>query len=537
MSGIGSLYEWMELASDCRDKATKLYNWISNPRAIEIALQTMIGGINAARTDIINGGQFWWLANPMGVSNIFSAISITPRGCRYMPDLFRGLLGIFSGLFTAEEIRTQISGNDIEKISFAFFKRLSTKTGNAWTKLSISARERGEWDWIPVVEHDPNTIRDEDDEDDDDDDDDDDDETEMKPGEPKQRTRKNRIKTDIFAGVANLGYLREKGRAKTQGLTGLHGVPRKFMSIRLKEENPQFHFIFRGCNCGKKVNAGFFKSEAILTYNAAVDVTGDETGRTLAQCATILGCLLDPAGNVLEYKSRLLRKLNPQWEMTDPGARPSRWPERCVSGTIWADASCPFLLRTHNMSMNYRFGAITECESRLAQGTTANISCEVRINCGCTIVAPFSLVFEALMAVEGSSLGGTDGKGDKDGRIVVKDGLGLVQIGDLGKTFNLVAFGGDLDFHRSNAALCRKTKKGRAIVPTKACPMGRALIRSDFTHDMTDVLRNYGYVQTGVGNLLICRDHPLGNYKIRGVCIDNYIATKNGQQIHGVRIE
>jgi len=45
------------------------------------------------------------------------------------------LLGIFSGLFTPEEIDKQMSGDDIEKISFNFFKQLSTKTtyaGPSW---------------------------------------------------------------------------------------------------------------------------------------------------------------------------------------------------------------------------------------------------------------------------------------------------------------------------------------------------------------------------------------------------------------------
>ncbi|KAI0455696.1 heterokaryon incompatibility protein-domain-containing protein [Xylaria acuta] len=544
LSSIGSLYQWFDLASDCRDKAEKLYGWIWNPRAVEtasvslaltfieddkdtlIALQRQIRSINAARTDIISGGQYWWQENPSGVSNIFSAISLRPRGCRDMQDLFRGLLGIFSGLFTPEEIREKISGDDIEKISFAFFKQLSTKTGHAWTKLSISSKERGQWDWIPVVEHDPNAQQGEEEEEEEDEDEDDD--NDDKNGEKEPKSRKNRIKTDIFAGVDNLGPLRES-RAKTRGQTGLLGVPRKFMSIHLKEENPEFHFIFKGCNCGKKVNAGLFKKRTKLqAQDEPIDVTGDETGRTLAECATLLGCVLDPNpnSNVLEYKSTLLRNLKPQWDKTDPEAKPFRWPERCVSGTFWANPDCRHWLRTHNMSWNYRMGAIYECESRLAQGTTANISCEVRINCGCTITAPFSLIFEALSAVPGSSLGDTEENDDKDGRIVMKDGLGLVQIGDLGKTFNVVAFGGDLNYHKSNATLCRRVKQSKQVNPVKAHPTGRALIRSDFTHGIVHMMRDYGYVVTGVGNLLISRNHPFGSYKVRGVCIDDRIPKK-----------
>ncbi|KAJ8115202.1 hypothetical protein ONZ43_g4721 [Nemania bipapillata] len=381
MSSIGPLQEWMDLASDCMDKAAKLYAWINNPRAVKTAainvvlavinddigilrtLQTVVRGINAARTDIINGGQFWWLENPRGISNIFSAISIAPRGCSRMHDLFRGLLGIFSGLFTPDEIEREISGDDIEKISFAFFKRLSTRTNSAWTKLAISSRERGEWDWIPVTEQKHSEGWEEDEYEDEEEEEEEEGKEEggeskqlvtevvgeVVNGEIKQQNKeekkKNTIKTDIFAGVTNLGFLRSKGRAKTQGLTGLLGTPRTFMTIHLKEENPEFHFTFRGCNCGKKLNTGLFKkSKEIRTYDQPVTISGDETGKILAQCATLLGCLLDPAGNVLDYKMRLLGKLDPQWETTDPSARPWRWPERCVSGTPWADPNCPFFL-------------------------------------------------------------------------------------------------------------------------------------------------------------------------------------------------
>lgn len=512
-----------------------------------MALQTMVRGIDAARTDIINGGQYWWVENQKGISNIFSAISITPRECGHMPDLFRGLLGIFSGLFTPAEIETQISGDDIEKISFAFFKQLSTRTGASWTRLSLGSRDRGEWDWIPVMEqrHDLNAIQEnageveekpegESEEDIVEKSKEDEAEEEAEKGEganvpqKKKPMKKNLVKTDIFAGVTTLGYLRAKGRTETGGLTGLLGTPRKLMQIHLKEENPEFHFVFRGCNGGKKLSNGLFRrSQRIATQDHPMVVTPDETGRRLAQCATVLGCLLDPGSNVLEYKNRLLSKLNPLWEVTDPSARPNFWPERCVSGTIWAEAACPALLRTHNMSMNYRLPAITACESRLAQGSTARISCELRVNCGCTVTAPFSLIFEAVTAVQGSPLGGIVGGCDNDDRITLNDGLGLVQIGDLGKTFNLVAFGGDLSFYRNHAILCRTTKNGKPVPAPGFCPAGRALIRSDFKHHPLNLFRNYGYVRTGAGNLLICRSHPLASYRIKGVCVDHSIQGKN----------
>ncbi|TGJ78812.1 hypothetical protein E0Z10_g9946 [Xylaria hypoxylon] len=555
MSGIGSLFEWMELARDCLDKAFKLRHWIDNPRLVNTAwigvvlrlikddidhllwLVKTVKGIDAARIDIINGGPDWWVENQKGISNIFSAVSLTPRQCRDMPDLFKGLLGIFNGLFTPEQIKTELSGNDIEKMSFAFFKELSSKTGTAWTKLSISSSERGEWDWIPVVEqkHDPNENQENA-------------EQEQAVGEQvRRKVKPNHLKTDIFAGVVSLGVLRKKGRAKALGLTGLIGKPQKLMSIHLKEENPQFHFIFKGCNCGKKYGM-IMKRKTIFTNSQPVDVTGDETGKRLAECATILGCILDPAGNVQDYKSRLLKALAPQWDVTDSAAKPYKWEDRCVSGTRWEKIQSPFDLLTHNESMSYKMGAITECGSRLAKGSTANISCEVRVNCGCTITAPFCLIFEALTAVEGSPLGNTDDDDendvlptretttsrrtgaplviDRDDRITFNDGLGLVQIGDLGKTFNLVAFGGNLKFHKSYASSCRssfETKSSWRKLTSSPLPSGRALIESNFTHNMMHLLRKYGYVETGGGNLLIYRSHPLGSYKIKGVCIDGII--------------
>ncbi len=39
---------------------------------------------------------------------------------------------------------------DLNAISFAFFKQLSIKTGQAWTKLAIGSGEDRDWGWIPV---------------------------------------------------------------------------------------------------------------------------------------------------------------------------------------------------------------------------------------------------------------------------------------------------------------------------------------------------------------------------------------------------
>jgi hypothetical protein len=437
-----------------------------------------------------------------GISNIFSAISIRPRQCKFKKDIFRGLLGIFSGLFTPEEVDRDLNGDDMEKISFAFFKQLSLKTGYAWTKLAISSTARGEYDWIPMVaNHDM------------------------------------LLTTDIFAAVANLGRLNQKGLAKAIATTGIIGNPRKYMKVSLREANPVnggFQFVFKGCNCGKKVSTGTFSSEPIVLYDQPRDVIGDETGRILVQCATILGAIMDPGSSIVEYRTRMLNKLQPYWHITDPNAKPIRWIDRCVSGTGWENPD-PLDFRVHNRSMNYRMGSIYDCGSRLQNDSTANISCEVRVNCGCTITAPFSLIFEAITAVEGSSLGDLAATLEDD-RIVLSDGLGLVQVGDVGRTFNLVAYGGDVDSHRSYASSCRSTKMHRQVTPKLPWPRCRAMVREEFTHGISDSMRDYGYVDTGgSGNLLICRNNPVGHYKIIGVCIDNRMENKKGEQAVTIR--
>jgi hypothetical protein len=515
ISRIGELNTWIGLAVESMDKAYKLQQWIRSSRVMVSAsintilrvidedtislssLQLQVRGIESARTDIVNGGPNWWYENQKGVANIFSAISIVPRHCQEKADIFKGLLGIFSGLFTSDEIENQISGDNVEKMSFNFFRQLSTKTRLAWTKLAISSGERGEWDWIPVVEN-----------------------------------YSGKMTTDCFAGVVNLGIVKSKGQAKATAVTGVKGSPKKYMRIRLNQstESNGFNFFFKGCNCGKKIKTGMFSSETIPTHDHPRTVAKDETGKVLVQTATILGSLIDPASDIVEYRRRLLRKLQPNWRITDPTAKPTAWEDRCVNGTFW-ERPHPHYLRPHNMSMNYRMVDIVSCQSRLANESTANISCEVSINCGCVIVAPFSLIFEAVTAVQGSSLGGTAATLDPDHRIILRDGLGLVQIGDIGKTFNLIAFGGDVDAHRTNASACRSSRVEKPVVPMRPWPWGRALVKEEFSHGFTDQMRDYGYVETGgSGNLLISRNHVIDQYKIIGVCIDEYIQNEKGRK-------
>jgi hypothetical protein len=49
-------------------------------------------------------------------------------------------------------------------------------------------------------------------------------------------------------------------------------------------------------------------------------------------------------------------------------------------------------------------------------------------------------------------------------------------------------------------------------------------------------MRDYGYVETGgSGNLLISRNHVIDDYKIIGVCIDEFIDNKKGRKTVTVR--
>jgi hypothetical protein len=187
-------------------------------------------------------------------------------------------LGIFSGLFTPAEVESELSGNDIEKISFAFFKQLSSKTHHAWTKLAISSTKRGSWDCIPVV---------------------------AKSDLP--------MTTDIFAGVYNLGLSNPNGGvANTIATTGLRGTPRKYAKILLRQGDGKFRLYFKGCTRGKTVKTGMLSNEKITWQDQPRAVAKDDTGRTLVQCATLLGAILDPGCNMIEYRQRLLGKLEPE---------------------------------------------------------------------------------------------------------------------------------------------------------------------------------------------------------------------------------
>lgn len=309
ISHMGEFSIWMDLATDAVDKALKLKLWIELWRVLKTTsvnsvlrvinedietlrtLKVLTEGIGTARIDIINGGSSWWRENVRGVSNIFAAISLRPRECERRADLFKGLLGIFSGLFSEQEIRVELEGADLETLSFAFFKQLSLKTGRAWTKLGIGSRDRDNWSWIPAV-----------------------------------RSHGDVKTTDCFVGVVNLGRLKDNGLARTDATTGLIGNPRKYMKIQLGQGNGDFEIMFKGCNCGKKIKTGIFSKKQIATYDQPKDIVRDETGRTLVQFATILGYIIDPGYvNIITYREALLHNLQPYWKISDPAAKPLKW--------------------------------------------------------------------------------------------------------------------------------------------------------------------------------------------------------------------
>jgi hypothetical protein len=520
VADIGELDTWMDLATNAADRAYKLFRWIDTSWKLKPAsvlaimrvlvedledlknLQLVVKGIESARTDIISGGPRWWHDNPKGISNIFSAISVLPRSCFKKHDYFRGLLGIFDGLFDKAEMQRELTGDDVETMSFCFFKQLSIKTGFAWTNLAVSSQDRGEYDWIPMV-----------------------------------RKHNQTTTADCFAGVMKLGRLRrKKGQAIAEATTKFKGSPQKFASITLLQNEPKsgYRFIFKGCNCGKTRKTGLFSREPIETVDATMEVYHDDTARTLVHCATLLGCLLDPCpkntlpeernANLVRFRKSLLHKLQPSWQISDPNAKPAQWEDRCVSGTSWEDPN-PDFIRVHNCSFSYKLASLDGFDCRLATAKTAEISCKVEMNCGCVYIAPFAFIFYGLTSVRDCSLGQETARRDGDDRIILQDGLGLVQIGDVGKTFNLIAFDGNIGAYKSYASLCRKKWLKSKDIPV--WPSGRALVSEGFSHSLLSLARNYGFVETGgSGNLLICRKHPLAPYRIIGACIDEEIQPK-----------
>ncbi|KAF1347301.1 hypothetical protein EJ07DRAFT_143078 [Lizonia empirigonia] len=512
VSSVGALNSWLDLATDTKDKALKLLRWIETSRVVKSesvasimrvieedvtsleTLQSIVMGIDSARIDVISGGPSWWQDNPKGVSNIFSLLAVMPREFNRRAEVFKGLLGLFSGLYTDEEAARELSGEDFRKISFNFFKRLSSKTGFAWTNLAVRSGEISNHSWVPVVE-----------------------------------AHVSVTTTKCFAGIYELGILDAKGRVDVEA-TDLEGTPRQLASIRVVQGSPDDanQFTFEGCNGAKTVKQGSVDGERTQTNNRLQDINSDDMGRILAQCATILGSLLEPDASPAEYRRSLLRKLQPQWRISDPNAKPKGWEDRCVSGTFW-EAPHPHEVKVHSRSFNYRMVDLFGFDCREETEHTKQLSGEVEMSCGCIYRAPLLFILQGLTAVRDSLSGDPVVTSGKDGRIVMQEGLGLVQICDVGRTFSLVAFGQSEQAEEPYASLFRGIRSSKRVGFSKISPSGRALVSEGFSHGLLDKMRGYGYVETGgSGGLLISRSHLADSYRIIGVCIDKRIVRENG---------
>lgn len=201
-----------------------------------------------------------------------------------------------------------------------------------------------------------------------------------------------------------------------------------------------------------------------------------------------------------------------------------------MSGTDWETPDAG-LFKVHNRSMNFSTRDPVYCHSGLQNKNTANIVCRAVVQCGCVIVAPFALMFTAITAVEGSSLGGASASMELEtGRITLSDGLGLVQVGDLSMPLHLAAFEGNVKAYSAHAKDCRTTKLDRSVSRDQPWPRSRALLRADVYEDVQrwsilqrpELLRTYGCVKTeGSGSLLLSRANLLDSYRIVGACIDD----------------
>lgn len=278
---MGEFDAWMDLATDSKDKAHKLLAWIQNSRVLNTngidmtlqaiengilalhSLQTQFLGIIAAQTDILVGVPKWWRYNSKGVSKIFSAIAIIPHiilGWRSSE-----VSSVFGGLFTAEEIHHELSGNDMEQISSSFLNRPSIKTNQTWIRLAIAKGESGCQEWFPISsDHQPRHIE--------------------------------TLPQEFLAGVFNLRSMhKDQTSAKTKT------TPRKYINIHLRRDSLRgFTFTFKCCNTVANIK----RQESTIAQ--PIHVPKDETGRCLVQTATFLGSIFDPGTDIIEYRTRLL---------------------------------------------------------------------------------------------------------------------------------------------------------------------------------------------------------------------------------------
>ena len=474
-------------------------------RSLE-TLPREMDGINDSRADILKEGSLWWHNGEYRIANLFSVYSSRPRVGTQGRDIFSALLGIFSGLFTPNEIRETLTRHiAIDDTSFVFLQRLSLATGCAWTRRALSYTKRTRFNWIPAERHNG-----------------------MGSG----------LSSEFFADVFCLGRLTKGGLVRTpKYYTGLSGVPRQYMTINFQEKNrnPKFRFVFTGCNCGKEIRTSSRGTKPIPpAVGHSTFMRGMETGEALVRSATILGSFLVTGDMIstsaktwiVRYRRELLSRLDPHWHVSNPDAIPVDWMDECVRGTPWEPPRLQ--MGFHNMSVNYTLEDLTDCGSRLYDKRRASMMCELTVNCGCTIVAPLPFIMEALIA------SAVRGKGRYSGPFSViksqsapeptmpaKDELGLRRLAEPGNTWHMLAFGGDTEAHVSEATRCRKTDSRVTHLLTH-WPEWRALVGDNFQHSrVSNMLRKYGTLDSkGCSPLLISRESPVSHYSIIGIWMD-----------------
>lgn len=105
-----------------------------------------------------------------------------------------------------------------------------------------------------------------------------------------------------------------------------------------------------------------------------------------------------------------------------------------------------------------------------------------------------------------------------------------MQAGDIGRTFSLIAFNGDVKAYKDYSSKRRNTKDIKPAIPSLSWPSGRASVREEFVHNITDAMRGFGDVETrGSGSLSIYINHRMYQYTIIGVCIYKFVQTEKGE--------
>jgi hypothetical protein len=173
--------------------------------------------------------------------------------------------------------------------------------------------------------------------------------------------------------------------------------------------------------------------------------------------------------------------------------------------------------KIHNESMQFR---IPWNHSKLTP------SCTVTVCCGCKIVAPHPLIFNAIVAMNERLPPDTHAAQNSE-NLFALNGSELGQF-DRERRFTLLAFGGDYKSYLTFAARCRNSKEFKPAHVDLVWPTQRALIigsvRLARQHDPFKVYHTYRVVRIKSSRDLVAMDvsrfKGLPEYKIIGIGID-----------------